>query len=1103
MDINVTNNENYNVMRHYIKRLLICIAILTANTAAWATDYVITYTVNGTTHFLSNNEGNIADTNVFNPSTCIWTGTTSDSGVKLKNGDYYISKYYSLELSKNSNDAVSWTISDNKIYYYYSYYYYYILFSNTWTTQYVYLRKTIPSTTASCYTISTAESVGANPTTATITQTASRFKYQGDETDFNLSSFSYTPAYTYYTVGDNNSTKYYCTTDGTYVGNTPPDKITSGFTYKWQTTAPKTNVTLSKDTEATAHAKYDKKVDTETTATATVTATIPKTGSFMTTDATVTGTTNITLSNLLVPTISLNVPNEVYIGESVSGSLTTSSDGVITYNADPSSYVELTKNTSDSKKFTVKGNAVASGNTESLVQITAKVAASNTYIASFTTANITVKKRPTTLTLSYDKNTLTYGEAAPVLTCKVTDTYKNEEVSNPDIYYSSSETFLTVDNKTGAITNITKAGTAVITAHYTGDDTYAAAEDAKFTITVNKAKTTVTFGDDDNYFVRFTDGFKNAPTATLTPSAAGSVTYSCTSSPEGLVTVNSSTGEVTLADVNGTMEGSATIKASFAGNDGYESSEASYTLTVSTRLLPDFDVTMENSLYVDDNTHSITVKTNSSGSLSYSSDNTAVLEVDKTTGLMNAKSAGTANVTITMEGDNDYIPMEATFTVTVKRYPTTLTIDNLDAEYYTDHADIPLSVSLTDMNGNGVSGETGKYTYASTNTSVLTVSQNASGSWVIKPVGAGIASVTVTFEGDDKYEGSHASKQITVKRTAMPGDFIRIKNASGNYLTATADVTSTTATPTIEWSSTTTDKDASNIIYYGTDGSLLFYQCGRYISNATTKPELADVVDKDGKGTEFTITRDGDKYTISESNGTGNLGNANTADLTVEIVDYLPLTFKDAGYGYSTFYSPVNLRTPAGVSAYYATERKDGASNNVDYIITLKEVLHGVMPANTPLVLKASDITTVKTYDFYIIDETSDIKDDLKDFMAGTLPTIKTSSVYKDTQCPYTLQPTSNAETVGFYPWKSDNHPTIEPFRCYIPGANVKKSASQAKGFRFVFDGDDTTAVESIEVPAATATSDIIYNLQGIAVGTDINALPAGVYIQGGKKVRK
>ena len=123
--------------------------------------------------------------------------------------------YCTFSLTNNKNSAKTFYISSNKVYYYYGYYYY-LQYSSGWSTG-----TETESDGASIYTISTVQSVDAKADNVTVTP-ASRFTYQGDETGFNLSSFSYTPAYTYYTVGDNNNTKYYCTTDGTYVGNTPP-----------------------------------------------------------------------------------------------------------------------------------------------------------------------------------------------------------------------------------------------------------------------------------------------------------------------------------------------------------------------------------------------------------------------------------------------------------------------------------------------------------------------------------------------------------------------------------------------------------------------------------------------------------------------------------------------------------------------------------------------------------------------------------------------------------------------------------------------------------------------------------------------------------------
>lgn len=93
----------------------------------------------------------------------------------------------------------------------------------------------------------------------------------------------------------------------------------------------------------------------------------------------------------------------------------------------------------------------------------------------------------------------------------------------------------------------------------------------------SKEFTTLSFGEGLNgktYNCTVGDDF-DAPTATLTPAVEGAkITYS-SSKPE-VATVDASTGAVTL----GTTEGTAVITASYAGNDKYEASKASYTINL-------------------------------------------------------------------------------------------------------------------------------------------------------------------------------------------------------------------------------------------------------------------------------------------------------------------------------------------------------------------------------------------------------------------------------------------------------------------------------------------------------------------------------------------
>ncbi len=93
----------------------------------------------------------------------------------------------------------------------------------------------------------------------------------------------------------------------------------------------------------------------------------------------------------------------------------------------------------------------------------------------------------------------------------------------------------------------------------------------------SKEFTTLSFGEGLNgktYNCTVGDAFA-APTATLTPAVEGAKIAYSSDKPE-VATVDASTGAVTL----GTTEGTAVITASYAGNDRYEASKASYTINL-------------------------------------------------------------------------------------------------------------------------------------------------------------------------------------------------------------------------------------------------------------------------------------------------------------------------------------------------------------------------------------------------------------------------------------------------------------------------------------------------------------------------------------------
>lgn len=134
-------------------------------------------------------------------------------------------------------------------------------------------------------------------------------------------------------------------------------------------------------------------------------------------------------------------------------------------------------------------------------------------------------------------------------------------------YSSSDDSIATVNASTGEVT-ILKAGEVTITA--TAAETSNVKEGkAEYKLTISKATPTLTFAN-STVSVK-TTGSVNNP-LTIVPEGL-TVTYS--SSNEDVAKVDPSTGTITLVG-----EGTATIKATFEGNDCYKQAEDTYTLTV-------------------------------------------------------------------------------------------------------------------------------------------------------------------------------------------------------------------------------------------------------------------------------------------------------------------------------------------------------------------------------------------------------------------------------------------------------------------------------------------------------------------------------------------
>lgn len=284
-------------------------------------------------------------------------------------------------------------------------------------------------------------------------------------------------------------------------------------------------------------------------------------------------------------------------------------------------------------------------------------------------------------------------------------------------------------------------------------------------------------------------------------------------------------------------------------------------------------------------------------------------------------------------------------------------------------------------------------------------------------------------------------------------------------------------------------EDANNaIIYYErtaeNQGKFLFYNSGLYL-----KPQAeANLAAVGGVGEPIQFSNEGNTEYFNVkvlynnnylTDGTGNVVGMSataTSDLEkwyIEELSALPVTITSTGHGYATLYCPVDLEVPVGVKAYVATER-NGGSDGIDYLVTLKRLTNNAIPKNTPVILFSEQaVEQNTTFYFPIISGVEDISSSLWTGLTGTCPTINR------TEGDYALQPTQGSNTVGFYPWTQS---TLSPFKAYIPA-----TVSPAK-YRFVFDDDDISAIDNVAVDAPSLITTRYYNINGVQMAKPLSS---------------
>ena len=322
-----------------------------------------------------------------------------------------------------------------------------------------------------------------------------------------------------------------------------------------------------------------------------------------------------------------------------------------------------------------------------------------------------------------------------------------------------------------------------------------------------------------------------------------------------------------------------------------------------------------------------------------------------------------------------------------------------------------------------------------------------------------------------------------------PNRFYRFRNVGSNkYLTTTTKNSRMTMAA---------DASSAAILYLTSDNKLVGYDNGFYTKNFTNGNY--DFQGASGTGNVVTFPN-GNTYTeatacyrincgdrslygnrnytendvtYTEIDGAGTQAASNTDtgyDWTIEAVTALPLTISNVGW--STFYAPVPVTIPDGVTAYIA-----GIEGN---ICTLTEVT-GTVPANTGLILYKEDGGNVEM----TIAE-SGTTDVTGNALVGGTNTVNRENGY----IYYALQKnSSDASKVGLYQYTTG---TLKGFRAFYRAASESPEANAA-GFSF-----DTiiTGIDGIHGPDGTNDGKI-YDLSGRRLNKPVK----GLNIIGGKKV--
>jgi uncharacterized protein YjdB len=373
----------------------------------------------------------------------------------------------------------------------------------------------------------------------------------------------------------------------------------------------------------------------------------------------------------------------------------------------------------------VDGNVVAVGLGRAVITLT--VGGDGVYALNSTTVNIIVKKD-----LNLNASSMTMGQNVTIIITGFENATGNATITIGEDNYTTSimwgMSFLSVPK-------LDKNVTAYI--YYPGDDNYNSASTtvdiiAKIDLNLTASADPIYVGQNATLIVT---GFENA-TGNVTV-IAGRGFYN--------TTIMNGTATFSISGLNNTT----TAYIIYIGDNNHNMAYTNVTITVNPKENATIIIDAPEITVGENATVTVTLPEDATGTVSIGNEIVDVINGAATVILTNLP-AGNNTLPVIYSGDVKYNPIETDVTVTVNKVTTEITVQNATIDMKVNDVVDPV-VSL-------MPSDAGNLSFMVSDENVILVN----GSGVITAVGEGTATVTVSFNGNDKYAASNATITVTV-----------------------------------------------------------------------------------------------------------------------------------------------------------------------------------------------------------------------------------------------------------------------------------------------------------------------------------------------------